>query len=90
MAQSKDTLRDEGGSSSSQLSRLTVHSIVSKEEVSFPISTLSAAHSFKASSFSVQDLEYICVLSNKLPKFIFLPVPSADTFSAMNIPSIFV
>lgn len=60
--------RDEGGSSSSQLSGLTVHSVVSKEEVSFPISTLSATHSFKASRFSVQDLDYIYVLSNELPK----------------------
>lgn len=67
MAQNKKTFRDEGGSSSSQLSCLTVHSVVSKE-VSFPIYILSAAHLFKTSRFSVQDLEYICVLINELPK----------------------
>lgn len=88
MAQNKGIFRDEGGSSSSQLSCLTVHSVVSKAEVNFPIFTLSAVHSLKAWRFSVQALEYICVLSNELPKLFSCLCP--HTFSAMNIPSIFV
>lgn len=47
---------------------VSLYTVLCSKKLSFPMSALSAAHSFKALRFSVQDLEYICVWSNELPK----------------------
>lgn len=88
MAQNKDTSRDEGGSTSSQLSGLTVQVFCPKKKLVF-LSPHSQLHTHSSKVFCSRTGIYLC-FKQGTAKITFLPVPSADTFSGMNIPSIFV